>query len=92
MAKHKQLLTEREQEALTWARANYRHWRKRFGETLTEHMAALPAHMRLPDYYPQQARRRKVDLWRFWYFRPFGENRWNVHVQIVRRLLREGRV
>ena len=25
-------LTEREQEAVTWAKANYTHWRKRFGE------------------------------------------------------------
>jgi hypothetical protein len=80
-------LTEREQEAVTWARSNYHAWRKRFGETLEQHMAAMPTHMVLPSYYPEESRQAKRDLWEYWYHSPFGAPDFNEHVAIVRRLL-----
>jgi hypothetical protein len=89
----KQPLTEREQQALGWARSNYRrNWRKRFSESLAEHMAAMPQWMRLPDFYPFRSRQKKIALWRNWYFFPFGDKWMNVNVAIMRRLLRERRV
>lgn len=91
MRQVKQPLTEREQEALTWARQQH-HWRKRYDVTLEQHMVAMPAHMRLPDFYPEKARQEKLDHWAYWYEQPFGVPEWNENVAIVRRLLRERRV
>jgi hypothetical protein len=82
-------LTEREQEALSWAKSNYPRWRKRWNETLEQHMAAMPQYMQLPDYYPLKSRREKLILWFSWYLYPFGIPEWNENVRIVRHLLRD---
>lgn len=72
----KRQLSEREQEALTFARSNYPHWRKRFSVTLADHMKQRPTGI-------------KIDVWRSWYFWPCGDHRMCVNFQIVRRLLKQ---
>ena len=73
----KRALSERERQAMTWIRSNYRDWRKRFAGSLVEHMAERPEWV-------------EVDVWRSWYAQPFGNNRFNVNIAIARRLLRAG--
>lgn len=83
------LLTGREQEAVDWAKRSYPHWRKRFHETLAEHMTHLRA---CPDYYPEETKQRKREEWEYLFDHPFGDEEWNVHVQILHRLFAEGRL
>lgn len=67
--------TDDEIRALQFIQHNHRRdWRKRYSRSLADFMLARPAGM-------------ASEVWRSWYFTPYGIAEWNQHITIVRRLL-----